>query len=104
MGPFLTELFPTSIRGTAQGFCFNAGRAVGALFPTMVGYLSATMDLGEAIGLFTVGAYVLLIAAALLLPETNGIDLSAEIAPDGSTAVSVKLEVGDLSLHPEKMR
>jgi MFS family permease len=82
MGPFLTELFPTSIRGTAQGFCFNAGRALGALFPTMVGYISASMDLGEAIGLFTIGAYVLLIAAALLLPETNGMDLSEEIAAD----------------------
>jgi MFS family permease len=82
MGPFLTELFPTSIRGTAQGFCFNAGRALGALFPTMVGYISASMDLGEAIGLFTIGAYVLLIAAALLLPETNGMDLSEEITAD----------------------
>jgi MFS family permease len=82
MGPFLTELFPTGIRGTAQGFCFNAGRALGALFPTMVGYISASMDLGEAIGLFTIGAYVLLIAAALLLPETNGMDLSEEIAAD----------------------
>ena len=86
MGPFLTELFPTSIRGTAQGFCFNAGRALGALFPTMVGYLSTTMDLGEAIGLFTIGAYILLIAAALLLPETNGMDLSNEIAADGRRA------------------
>jgi MFS family permease len=78
MGPFLTELFPTHIRGTAQGFCFNAGRALGALFPTMVGYLSATMDLGQAIGLFTVGAYLVLIFAALLLPETNGIELKAD--------------------------
>jgi MFS family permease len=86
MGPFLTELFPTSIRATAQGFCFNAGRALGALFPTMVGYLSATMDLGEAIGLFTIGAYILLIVAALRLPETNGIDLSEEIAFDGRNA------------------
>jgi hypothetical protein len=27
MGPFMTELFPTSVRGTAHGFCYNAGRA-----------------------------------------------------------------------------
>jgi MFS family permease len=86
MGPFLTELFPTSIRATAQGFCFNAGRALGALFPTLVGYLSASMELGEAIGLFTIGAYVLLIAAALLLPETNGMDLSEETAVDDRAA------------------
>jgi MFS family permease len=75
MGAFLTELFPTHIRGTAQGFCFNAGRAIGALFPTLVGYLSASIDLGHAIGLFTVGAYLVLITAALFLPETNGAEL-----------------------------
>jgi sugar phosphate permease len=28
MGPFMTELYPTNIRGTGQGFCYNAGRAV----------------------------------------------------------------------------
>ena len=84
MGPFLTELFPTSIRGTAQGFCFNAGRAVGALFPTLVGYLGESMPLGQAIGLFTVGAYVLLIAAAVPLPETNGTELATDAAPDGA--------------------
>jgi MFS family permease len=82
MGPFLTELFPTRIRGMAQGFCFNAGRAIGALFPTMVGYLGDSMDLGAAIGIFTIGAYMLLIAAGLPLPETNGKELSAEIAAD----------------------
>jgi len=54
------------------------GEALGALFPTMVGYLSSTMDLGQAIGLFTVGAYLVLIFAALLLPETNGIELKAD--------------------------
>src|SRR5262249_36113946 len=40
MGPFMTELFPTSVRGTAQGFCYNAGRGIGALFPALVGFLS----------------------------------------------------------------
>lgn len=78
MGPFLTELFPTAIRGTAQGFCFNAGRAIGAACPALVGYISDTLPLGEAIGLFTVGAYVVLIAAAIGLPETNGTELSAD--------------------------
>lgn len=90
MGPFLTELYPTHIRGTAQGFCFNAGRAIGALFPTLVGYISATMDLGQAIGAFTVAAYGVLIAAGLLLPETNGRDLSIdeEIGSGASSATS----------------
>ena len=33
MGAFLTELFPTSVRGAGQGFCYNFGRGIGALFP-----------------------------------------------------------------------
>ena len=52
MGAFYTENFPTRVRGVGQGFTYNVGRAVGALFPTLVGFLSARMPLGEAIGLF----------------------------------------------------
>jgi hypothetical protein len=40
MGPFLTELFPTRIRGSGQGFCYNFGRAFGAAFPFLIGYVS----------------------------------------------------------------
>src|SRR5207302_1911460 len=32
MGAFFTELFPTRIRGSGQGFTYNFGRGVGALF------------------------------------------------------------------------
>jgi len=28
MGPFMTELYPTEVRGAGQGFCYNSGRAV----------------------------------------------------------------------------
>ncbi|WP_454918817.1 MFS transporter [Xanthobacter sediminis] len=72
IGAFFTELFPTRIRGSAQGFCYNAGRGLGALFPTLVGFLSATMPLAQAIALFAVAAYALLFVGALLLPETRG--------------------------------
>ncbi|HME98298.1 MAG TPA: MFS transporter, partial [Terriglobia bacterium] len=40
MGAFYTEHFPTRVRGVGQGFAYNLGRATGALFPTLVGYLS----------------------------------------------------------------
>ncbi len=72
MGPFLTELFPSRVRGSGQGFSYNFGRGVGALFPALVGYLSAWMPLGQAIGVFAIGAYAVLILAALPLPETRG--------------------------------
>jgi len=75
MGAFFTELFPTRIRGSGQGFSYNFGRGVGALFPTLVGYLSATMPLGRAIGVFAASAYAVLFLAAVLLPETRGKEL-----------------------------
>jgi MFS family permease len=78
IGPFFTELFPTRLRGSGQGFAFNFGRGIGALFPTLVGYLSASMPLGRAIAIFAVLAYSLLFLTALMLPETRGRQLSAE--------------------------
>jgi MFS family permease len=77
MGAFYTELFPTAVRGSGQGFCYNAGRGVAALFPTLVGVMGATIPLRAAIGIFAAAAYGLLIIAALLLPETRGRELQA---------------------------
>lgn len=42
LGPFFTELFPGGIRATGQGFSYNVGRGVGALFPALVGILSTS--------------------------------------------------------------
>ena len=75
MGAFFTELFPTRVRGSGQGFSYNFGRGVGALFPTLVGYVGARVPLGSAIALFSVTAYLLMIVAVSLLPETRGKEL-----------------------------
>ncbi|MFC3339866.1 MFS transporter [Paracandidimonas soli] len=75
LGAFLTELFPSEIRANGQGFAYNFGRGIGALFPTLVGYLSQSMGLAMAIGVFAGGAYAVVFLATLLLPETKGQDL-----------------------------
>lgn len=75
IGAFFTELFPSRLRGSGQGFSYNFGRGIGALFPTLVGYLSARMGLGHAISAFSVIAYLTMIFAVLLLPETRGREL-----------------------------
>jgi MFS family permease len=72
LGAYLTELFPSEIRANGQGFAYNFGRGIGALFPTLVGYLSQSMGLAAAIGLFAGGAYVVVLICTLLLPETKG--------------------------------
>ncbi len=80
MGPFLTELFPTRMRGSGQGFAYNFGRGIAAMNPLFVGMLSAKLPLGQSIGVFALIAYGILVTAALLLPETRGRVLTAEAA------------------------
>jgi hypothetical protein len=77
MGPFLSELYPTEVRATCQGFCYSAGRAVGAVFPMLVGLLSEKMPLGSAIGVYAFGAYALMFCGLVLLPETRGRSLDS---------------------------
>jgi MFS family permease len=72
MGAFLTELYPTRLRGSGQGFCYNFGRGIGALFPFLVGALSTTTTLANAIAIFAVAAYGVFFLAAFALPETRG--------------------------------
>ena len=97
MGPFMTELYPTAVRGNAQGFCYNAGRAIGAVFPTLVGVLSETMPLGPAIAVFSAMAFGLMIVTLLMLPETRGRRLDNLEAPAEAPDPAMNL------LGPEKI-
>jgi MFS family permease len=81
MGTFMTELYPTEVRGAGQGFCYNVGRAMGAVFPALVGFLADRLSLGTAIAVFAFAAYGLQVLALLLLPETRGRAV-ASIAPE----------------------
>ncbi len=73
-GAMLAELFPTRIRGTAQGMVYNAGRAVSALAPFTIGALADAWGIGSALALT---AAFFLAGAALMafLPETRGREL-----------------------------
>jgi MFS family permease len=77
MGTFMTELFPTAVRGVGQGFCYNVGRGIGAIFPALVGFLAVRMGLPAAIAIFTLCGLALMIAALLMLPETRGRSLES---------------------------
>jgi len=81
------EIRPTTaVRGTAQGFCYNARRGIGALFPALVGFLSDTMPLGVAIVVFSSLASGVMIVLLVTLPETRGRTLeSLEVGALGAT-------------------
>jgi MFS family permease len=73
---YLPELFPTRLRGTGAGFCYNAGRFIAAGGPFLVGWVAGMgADATETAlkVLFWVGAVP--IVGLLLLPlviETKG--------------------------------
>jgi MFS family permease len=75
LGSLFAELYPTAVRGTGQGFCYNFGRIIAAAFPALVGYLSDRLGMGPSIGLFAGTAYGIAVVAAVLLPETSRTEL-----------------------------
>lgn len=76
LGALFNELYPAHVRGTGVGFCYNFGRIASAGFPVLVGYMSQSMPLGEAIGIDAGIAYGIVVIAVLFLPETKGKSLT----------------------------
>ena len=74
-GAMLAELYPTSIRGTAQGFVYNFGRATSALAPFAVGAVADRQGIGAALAL---NSAFFLIGSVLVftLPETKNTQLA----------------------------
>jgi len=69
---YLPELYPTRLRATGAGFCFNAGRILASASPFLTGWLVSTLGtFGRAAStvalIYLVGLVVLLFA-----PETRG--------------------------------
>ena len=73
-GAMLAELFPTNLRASAQGFCYNAGRLASAAAPVIIGSAAPRYGLGAALAadavFFALGGVLI-----WLLPETRGREL-----------------------------
>lgn len=78
-GAMLAELFPTNIRASAQGFCYNAGRLASAAAPVIIGSAAPRYGLGAALAadavFFALGGVLI-----WLLPETRGRELAGAAA------------------------
>src|SRR5688500_2964071 len=80
---YFPELFPTSLRSTGVSFCYNVGRFVAAVGPTILGYLTANVFEGNLrhggmamCAVFLLGLFVLPFA-----PETRGLALPEDERP-----------------------
>jgi hypothetical protein len=74
LGAMAAELFPAAVRTTAQGFCYNFGRALAGFAPVTVGALADRQGIGAALA-FTSVFFVAGGMLMLLLPETRGREL-----------------------------
>ena len=77
VGPVLTELYPTSLRGSGMGFCYNIGRGVAGITPLAIGGSIAALGYSRAIGLYVAASYAVVLIATAMLRETRGLDLVA---------------------------
>lgn len=69
---YLPELYPTRIRATGAGFCFNAGRVLAATGPFLTGLLvTALGNFGRAASAMGL-VYVVGLAILIFAPETKG--------------------------------
>ncbi len=74
---YLPELFPSRLRAMGSGLCYNFGRVIAAVGPSVVGMISAASGGASDIivrTLFWVGVIplVMALAAKFLIVETRG--------------------------------
>lgn len=68
---YFPELFPTRLRGTGVGFCYNTVRYLAAPGPLLFGYLATLMTFRSAAVLMST-VYLVGIVALIWAPETQG--------------------------------
>lgn len=69
---YLPELYPTKLRATGAGFCFNAGRVLASAAPFLTGWLvTALGTFGRAASTIAL-IYLIGLVVLLFAPETKG--------------------------------
>jgi hypothetical protein len=75
---YLTERFPTAVRGVGPGFSVHFGAAVGSLTPSVIGIMQERgMPLGTAMALLIAISGLTVAGTIWLGPETRGRVFSA---------------------------
>jgi MFS family permease len=69
---YLPELYPTRLRATGAGFCFNAGRIFASASPFLTGWLVNTLGSFSQAASTVALIYLLGLAVLLFAPETKG--------------------------------
>jgi MFS family permease len=74
-GAVIAELYPTTVRATAAGVCYNTGRLASAVAPFVVGSMAASRGFGPAFAVAG-AAFFLAAVAWAWIPETRNAELA----------------------------
>ncbi len=74
-GAVIVELYPTAVRATAAGVCYNTGRLASAVAPYVVGSLASSRGFGAAFAVTGV-AFLLAAVAWIGIPDTSNRELT----------------------------
>ena len=69
---YLPELYPTRLRATGAGFCFNAGRVLASAAPFLTGWLVTTLGSFNKAASTIALIYILGLLVLPFAPETKG--------------------------------
>ena len=75
-GAVIAELYPTSVRATAAGVCYNVGRIASAAAPFVVGTMAGSRGFGVAFAI-TGAAFFLAALAWIGIPDTQNKELTS---------------------------
>jgi hypothetical protein len=68
---YFPEIFPTRLRGTGVGFCYNTVRYLAAPFPFLLAWLSSFIPFRQ-VAVMMCGIYLVGLVALVWAPETKG--------------------------------
>jgi hypothetical protein len=69
---YFPELFPTRLRGTGVGFCYNTVRYLAAPAPSLLGHLSGWVGSFRHAAVLMCAIYLVGMIALIWAPETKG--------------------------------
>ena len=79
---YLTERFPTEVRGTASAFCYHFGTILGGLVPPAITFLAVDQKLGFPGPMLygTIIGAVVVVVALIVSPETKGTKFTSDLS------------------------
>jgi Sugar phosphate permease len=66
---YMSESFPTNIRGTAYGISYNIGRIIAISAPLFIGFVASTYSIGAGLAILGIAYLICAVAPGLFVPE-----------------------------------